>query len=409
MEPVGAEEKGLRRAPLEGVRVLDFTWQAAGPFCTRLLALMGAEVIKVESRARLDIHRRPHPVYGREEVPSYEELLAHKKSVTLNLKHPRAVELARKLAAVSDVIIENFRPGVLDRLGLGYEALRLVKPDIIMVSCSAAGQTGPERLHAGYAPIFAALGGLGFITGYEDGPPVELRNHMDHAVGLVACLATVAALWRRKRTGEGAHMDVSGREVVTWLMGEVILDYTLNGRVGRRRGNRDEAIAPHNVYPCRGEDRWVSIAVGSDAEWQALCRVMGWPELARDPRFSDGYLRHNNQAELDEIIAAWTRQHDSWEVSERLQVAGVAAVPSVTAAELVCDPHLKARGAFLEVKGPAGELRPAVGLPWRFSETDRQAASWPPELGAHNREVLCGLLGLSERELAELEAEKAVW
>jgi crotonobetainyl-CoA:carnitine CoA-transferase CaiB-like acyl-CoA transferase len=398
-----------RRTPLEGVRVLDFTWQASGPFCTRLLALMGAEVIKVESRARPDIHRRPHPVYGREEVPSYEELLAHKKSVTLNLKHPEAVELARRLAAVSDVVVENFRPGVMDRLGLGYEALRSVRPDIIMVSCSAAGQTGPERLYAGYAPIFAALGGLGFITGYEDGPPVELRNHMDHAVGLVACFATLAALLYRKRTGRGLHVDVSSREVATWFLGEVVLDYTMNGRVGCRRGNRDEAMAPHNVYPCRGEDRWVSIAVGTDAEWEALCRAMGRPDLAQDPRFSDGYLRHKNQEELDEIIAAWTRRHDAWEVAERLQAAGVAAMVSVTAAELVSDPHLKARGAFLDVKGPDGQSRPAVGLPWRFSETDWQAASWPPELGAHNREVLGGLLGLSEGELARLEAEKAVW
>lgn len=398
-----------RRTPLEGVRVLDFTWQAAGPFCTRLLALMGAEVIKVESRARPDIHRRPHPVYGREEVPSYEELLAHKKSVTLNLKHPEAVELARRLAAVSDVVVENFRPGVMDRLGLGYEALRSVRPDIIMVSCSAAGQTGPERLYAGYAPIFAALGGLGFITGYEDGPPVELRNHMDHAVGLVACFATLAALLYRKRTGRGLHVDVSSREVATWFLGEVVLDYVMNGRVGCRRGNRDEAMAPHNVYPCRGDDRWVSIAVGTDAEWQALCRAMGRPELAQDPRFSDGYLRHENQEELDQIIAAWTHRHDAWEVAERLQAAGVAAMPSVTAAELVSDPHLKARGAFLDVKGPDGESRPAVGLPWRFSETDGQAAFWPPELGAHNREVLGGLLGLSEGELARLQAEKAVW
>jgi benzylsuccinate CoA-transferase BbsF subunit len=398
-----------RRTPLEGVRVLDFTWQASGPFCTRLLALMGAEVIKVESRARPDIHRRPHPVYGREEVPSYEELLAHKKSVTLNLKHPEAVELARRLAAVSDVVVENFRPGVMDRLGLGYEALRSVRPDIIMVSCSAAGQTGPERLYAGYAPIFAALGGLGFITGYEDGPPVELRNHMDHAVGLVACFATLAALLYQKRTGRGLHVDVSSREVATWFLGEVVLDYTMNGRVGCRRGNRDEAMAPHNVYPCRGEDRWVSIAVGTDAEWEALCRAMGRPDLAQDPRFSDGYLRHKNQEELDEIIAAWTRRHDAWEVAERLQAAGVAAMVSVTAAELVSDPHLKARGAFLDVKGPDGQSRPAVGLPWRFSETDWQAASWPPELGAHNREVLGGLLGLSEGELARLEAEKAVW
>lgn len=397
------------RAPLEGVRVLDFTWQAAGPFCTRLLALMGAEVIKVESRARLDIHRRPHPVYGREEIPSYEELLAHKKSVTLNLKHPKAVDLARKLAAESDVVIENFRPGVMDRLGLGYEVLRSVKPDLIMVSCSAAGQTGPERLYAGYAPIFGALGGLGYLTGYEDGPPVELRNHIDHAVGLVACFVTLAALFYRKRTGRGLHVDVSSREVVTWFLGEVILDYTMNGRVGHRQGNRDEAMAPHNVYPCRGEDRWVSIAVASDSEWQALCRAMRRPELACDARFSDGYLRHKNREELDEIIAAWTRHHDAWEVAERLQAEGVAAMPSVTAADLVSDPHLRVRGAFVEVRSPNGEFRSAVGLPWRFSETGRQVAAWPPELGAHNREVLCGLLGLSAVELAGLEAEKAVW
>ncbi len=396
-------------AILHGVRIADFSWHGVGPYCTMLLAQMGAEVIRVESATHLDIHRRAHPVYGRMDVSPYEQLLALKKSVTINMKAPGAVELAKRLILESDVVVENFRPGVMDRLGLGYEALRQLKPDVIMVSCSAAGQTGPEREYGGFAPIFSALGGLGHLTGYVDGPPVELRNQMDHVSGMVACFAVMAALVHHQRTGEGQFIDVASREVATWFMGEVILDYTMNGRIGSRRGNRDSAMAPHNVYPCAGQDRWVSIAAGTDEEWRALCTVMGRSDLATDARFADAFARIQNEDELDRLIADWTRECDALDVTERLQAAGVAAMPSMNGADLVQDPHLQARNAFPEMVGLTGWRRPTSGKPWIFSATPGGVHTWPPELGEHNREIFCGLLGLTEAQFERLQTEQVIY
>ena len=187
--------------PLRGVRVADFTLHAAGPFCAHMLALLGAECIKIETAGRLDIFRKPHPVYGRMGAATFDQVTSNKLSVQLNLKQPRGVELAKRLVAVSDIVAESFRPGVMDRLGLNYEALKAVKPDIVMVSVSASGQTGPERGYAGYAPLFGAAGGLGTLTGYEDGPPTEIRHVMDHSTGLTAAMAVLAAYLRKKRTG----------------------------------------------------------------------------------------------------------------------------------------------------------------------------------------------------------------
>ncbi|MFQ6029604.1 MAG: CoA transferase, partial [Dehalococcoidia bacterium] len=216
--------KSEGHGPLHGVRVADFSVHAAGPFAGVMLASLGADVIKIESAARLDITRRPHTMYGKP-PSSFEQVNANKRSVTLNLKEPRALELALELVRRSDLVLENFRPGVMARLGLGYPQLREVKPDIIMVSLSSNGQTGPESGYAGYAPMFAALGGLGHLTGYPDGPPVELRHAMDHTGGMMAAFAAVAALCARRRAEVGQPVDVSVRDIATSFLGPSLLDY----------------------------------------------------------------------------------------------------------------------------------------------------------------------------------------
>ena len=260
------ENPGMERpGPLAGIRVADFSVHAAGPFAGLMLAEMGAQVIKIESSARLDITRRPHTMYGKP-PSSFEQINANKMSVCLNLKEPRAVELALELVSVSELALENFRPGVLSRLGLGYEAMKEVRPDIILVSLSSNGQTGPESNYAGYAPMFSALGGLGHLTGYADGPPVELRHAMDHTGGMLAAFAAVAALSARQRTGLGQHVDVSVRDLATGFIGPELLDVAMNSREPHRKGNRDDSAAPQGVYRCRGEDEWVSISVASEAE-----------------------------------------------------------------------------------------------------------------------------------------------
>ena len=246
------------QGPLSGVRVTDFSVHAAGPFAGLMLAELGAQVVKIESSARLDITRRTHAVYGKP-PSSFEQVNANKLSVSLNLKEPRAVDLALELVRLSDLVLENFRPGVMDRLGLGYDVIHQVKPDVILVSLSSNGQTGPERSYAGYAPMFAALGGLGHLTGYPDGPPVELRHAMDHTGGMLAAFCAVAALCAKTphlslRKGEpdesslGQHIDVSVRDMGTAFIGPSMLDFAMNGREALRQGNRDDVCIPQGVY-----------------------------------------------------------------------------------------------------------------------------------------------------------------
>ena len=292
-------------APLSGVRVADFSVHAAGPFAGMILASLGADVIKVESAARLDITRRPHAMYGKP-PSSFEQVNASKRSVTLNLKETRALELAHDLVRISDVVLENFRPGVMDRLGLGYPQLREIKPDIIMVSLSSNGQTGPEARYAGYAPMFAALGGLGYLTGYPDGPPVELRHAMDHTGGMMAAFSAVAALCAHRNHQVGQRADVAVRDIATAFMGHALMDTAMNDRDAVRIGNRDDAMAPHGVFPCMGEDQWVTIAVADDAQWRSLKQAMGNPEWADADEYGDAFLRWQNQDTLERRVSEWT-------------------------------------------------------------------------------------------------------
>jgi crotonobetainyl-CoA:carnitine CoA-transferase CaiB-like acyl-CoA transferase len=405
------------RGPLFGVRVVDFSVHAAGPFAGVMLAELGAEVIKIESTARLDITRRPHTMYGKP-PSSFEQVNANKLSVTLNLKERRAVELALELISISDLVLENFRPGVMDRLGLGYPKLREVKPDIILVSLSANGQTGPESRYAGYAPMFAALGGLGYLTGYPDGPPVELRHAMDHTGGMMAAFCAVAALCAKSLQSSqgqagfsqlGQHVDVSVRDIVTSFMGPALLDYAMNHREALRQGNRDDAMAPHGVYRCHGDDAWVSIAIGSEEEWLGLVRTLGNPAWAGDAKFGDAYQRWLHQDELDRHLEAWTVQLSPQEVTRRLQREGVAAFPSPSAAQLTSDPHLLARDAFPTVEHPDKGRQRAVAPPWRLSETPARVDRWTPDLGEHNMQVFHGLLGLSLEEVKALQAARVIW
>lgn len=399
-------ETGATPRPLAGVRVVDFTAYASGPYCTLMLALLGAEVIRVESNTRLDLNRRPHPVYGRLEVPTFDHLSGHKKSITLNLKEPRGAELARELIAVSDLVVENYRPGVMERLGLGWDVVHALDPRTVMVSISAYGQHGPERRRPGYAPIFAAEGGLGHLIGYPDGPPAEVRNQMDHQAGLVAAFLAVALLEERELTGTGRHADVAAREVAAMLVGESIVEALATGSA-RRVGNEHEVFCPHGVYPAAGEDRWIAIAVRSDAEWVRLVEVVGDDELRGD-RLACAEERRRHAEEIDARLAAWTAGQDARELAERLQAAGVCAEMSMSARDVVEDPHLWERGSLVRLEHPVHGERVTVQAPWRFAGADVGYTTWSPPLGEHNEEVICGLLGHDRTELRRWSEEGAV-
>ena len=403
--------EAAKLGPLSGVRVADFSVHAAGPFAGLMLAELGAQVIKIESSARLDITRRPHTMYGKP-PSSFEQVNANKLSVTLNLKEPKAVELALQLVGVSDMVLENFRPGVLERLGLGFDRLRQAKHDLLMVSLSSNGQTGPERGYSGYAPMFAAAGGLGHLTGYPDGPPVELRHAMDHTGGLMGALCAAAALRGKAVDGAGGgslHVDVSVRDVATAFIGPALLDFAMNGREQAPTGNASGAAAPCGVYQCKGKDQWVSVAVASEREWQGLRRALGNPAWTGERRFGDGYQRWLHREDLDRRIEEWTRERTPREATQTLQAEGVAAFPSMSADQLMADPHLAARDSFPVVSHPEKGRQRGVAPPWRFSETPARLDGWTPSLGEHNEAVFHQLLGVPLQRLRRLEEARIVW
>ncbi len=393
------------------------TWVWAGPFCSMLLGALGAEVIKIESRDRLDFFRRyviwpladaaPTDL-GTEESMMFLVANQSKLSVTLNLARPEGMHLLKRLIAVSDVVVENMRPGAMERMGLGYEALSQIRPGIIMLSSSARGGEGPEGSYAGYAAVNHAVGGGAYITGYPDGPPAHAVGDVDIMNATASAFAIVAALRHRRQTGEGQFIDFSQCEGVTSLIGEVLLDFQMTGRVPDRKGNSDELMAPHNVYPCWGIDRWLAIAVETDAEFAALCEVMEMPQLAADSRFADTASRKRNEAELDEIIAAWTRRQDRDHAANRLGAAGVAAAPARDGQDLFHDPHLRERGAFIEVERPDGSGKyDLVGMPWKMSSCEPQLKR-APKLGEHNAYVLENVLGLTPSDIERLEREGVI-
>ena len=395
-------------APLGGIRIADFTIHAAGPFCTQLLSQLGAQCIKIESKTRPDAFRKPHAVYGRMSAATFDQVSVNKLSVRLNLKQPEAVALAKRLVTISDVTAESFRAGVMKRLGLGFDDLRSVKPDVILLSLSSCGQSGPDSHFAGYAPLFGAWGGLGWMTGYADGPPVEMRHVMDHSAGVHAAVATMAALHQRRRTGRAQHIDLAAREVASAMIGDALIQASL-GLTPVRPGNGHLSMAPHGVYPTEQPDRWLTLAVRNDAEWQALVRELDQPVAASDPRFAaaDGRLRHRH--ELDVLLVQWLATRNADATAERLQCAGVCAHVSWNMQDIADDSHLRARGATTEVSAPALPPRLAVGAPARFSKThDVGIRRSTPALGQDEDYVFGELLGLSAAQRADLEAREVI-
>ena len=396
-----------RIAPLTGVRIADFTIHAAGPFCTHLLSQLGAECIKIESRTRPDAFRKPHAVYGRMTAATFDQVSANKLSVRLNLKQPEAVALAKKLVAVSDIAAESFRPGVMARLGLGFDSLCEVKPDLVMLSLSSSGQDGPDSHFAGYAPLFGAWGGLGWMSGYTDGPPVEMRHVMDHSAGLHAAAATIAALHQRRRTGQPQHVDLAAREVASAMIGDALVLASL-GMAPQRPGNADPLMAPSGVYATAQPDRWLTLVVRSDSEWQALVRVLQAEGTDRRFETTEGRLRHRDDVEA--WLSARLAGCDADETAARLQQAGVCAHVSWHMEDIAADPHLRARGALTEVSAPGIPPRLAVGAPARFSQTDEVGIRrLTPELGQDEEYVFGKLLGLSAAQRRDLEAREVIY
>jgi len=395
-----------------------------------LLADMGAEVIKIESRARMDGMRLGRPMVGEdltggdrglwpELQPVFHGLNRNKLSVTLNLRTDAGRGILRRLASISDVVLANFSPGVLERLGMDHTSLRSVKPDIIVASMPAFGDTGPLRDMVAYAPIIQAMSGMMSLVGYapEEGEPLvgELQAAWsDTVAALCTALGVAAALRHRNRTGQGQYVEAAHLEGTAALLGVPMLEYQMTGSIPVPPGNDDPDFAPHNNYPCAGGDAWVAIAVRTEAEWRALAGVMendgaGSSGLTTDARFGDRSSRWINRRDLDDLVTAWTRNFSPQQVIDRLQAAGVAAMPVMNIADQFADPHLNARETYVEIDHPHVGAEMVYGVPWRFSETPGSVRAPAPLLGQHNQYVLLELLGMDEAGVADLVAQQVVY
>jgi benzylsuccinate CoA-transferase BbsF subunit len=333
----------------------------------------------------------------------------NKRSLTLDLASERGKELFLRLVPLCDALFENFRASVMDRLGLGYAVLSQANPRLVYVKISSQGATGPEKDYGSLGSTLEQTAGLASITGYEDGRPLMTNEtYPDPVVGILAVGALMAALRRRRQSGTGTFVDLAQREVTAAMLGEYIVDYAMTGRVPGPMGNRHPLRVPQGVYRCQGEDKWIAVAVGSDAEWHGLCQAMGQPHLAEDTRFATVLARRQHQAELDQLLTNWTQAHDHNQAMHTLQAHGVAAGAVLTGGETLVDAHLEARGFWDVVEHPESWTYKQVTPPWRLSKSPRRSTSPAPTLGEHNHYVLSDLLGLSQQEVAALAAQGVI-
>jgi benzylsuccinate CoA-transferase BbsF subunit len=403
--------------PLAGVRVADFTWAGVGGYCGLLWAMLGAEVIKIETKVRGGTQRASNPA-RRVGVKSNlaEELSRNKKSVLLNLKTEAGVRLARELVSVSDLTAENFRPGVMDRLGLGYRDLARVRPDIVMVSMAANGQTGPDRALPGYAGIFGALSGVSSLMGYAGGPPAELRLPADMLAGTMGAVAGVAGLYRRRVTGQGQYIDCANRESLGTVIGEYFIAASV-GQAHTREANQVFGRAPYNCYQCADDpdgctlgerERWVAIGITRDGQWAALCQVLDLGPLGDDPALRTADGRWARRDEIDAAIGRCTRTEPAELLESRLQAAGVPAGVVMRPGDLLADAHLTDRAKWQVLD--RGDAMPWItfGVPMHFESAGEAAGYAAPPLGASSVSVLTELLGYTEADVKEFQDAEVV-
>ena len=411
---------GNSNQPLKNFRVLDLSRIWAGPYCTKLMADMGAEIIKMESLSVYDSHRGPiNPARGIAAYPDCEPgdepwnrngwfncLHMSKYGISLELTTETGRKVFEQLVAISDVVIENFRQGSLERLGYSYETLRRIRPDLIYVSMPAFGNSGPWQKYLAYGIGQEQLSGMAHMTGYRgEGPMKSGINHGDPITGSHAAGVLLAALRYRKRTGKGMFVDVSQQESAVSLIGADVLAYQMTGKEPERRGNRSPYFAPHNSYQCAGDDRWVAIAATNDEEWRQLAQQVGGPELAGDSRFSTLAGRMEHEDHLDELISGWTADKKAYDICHLLQKEGVPASPVMGGPDLLADPHYEARGTFVRVNHEqVGEMT-YPGIPWKMSATPGEVRWASHTLGQHNRQIYGELLGIPSEGIDDLETQ----
>jgi crotonobetainyl-CoA:carnitine CoA-transferase CaiB-like acyl-CoA transferase len=401
----------MTRLPFEGIRILDFGWIFAVPHATAYLGALGADVIRVESTLAPDLVRF---LTGTDGVPGfnrsgiYHAINFSRRGIALQLAHPKAQEIARRLVKLSDVVTENFTVGNMQKYGLGYEDLRAIRPDIIMLSGTPLGQDGPFARTVGFGPTTQAYAGLCHLTGYPNSFPCGIGGTWpDFAVGTAMVFFLLAALYHRDRTGQGKYLDLSMAEMVTTMIPEAMLEYFMNGRDPGPVGNRDDAMAPHGVYPVSGDDQWIAIAISTDEEFRMLCGILAVPSLADDPKFARLADRLRNVEALDAEVAARTRNFTREDLVAKLRERQIAAGPVYNTQDLMQDKAFLASGMLEKLgHGEVGE-RIVPTLPVRFSAIEPRYFG-APMIGEHTDEVLRELLGMSADEIAQLRDGKVL-
>lgn len=392
---------------LQGIKVADFSWIIAGPLTGKFLADFGAEVTRIESSTSPDVLRSVWPmkdgIAGIDRSPTFARYNAGKYGVSLNLRHPKGVEVAKRIVAWADIVLENFTPGAMERLGLGYEDLRKMKSDIIMLSLPMLGRTGPLATHPGLGVQLSDLIGFGNVTGWPDREPnTPPGAYTDFISPHYAISVLMAALDYRRRTGKGQYIELSQYEAGLNFMAPVIMDWTVNGREPIRKGNRCDHAVPHGVYRCQGEERWCAIAVFTDEEWESLCQLMDDPALAKDPMYATLMGRIEHAEEIDRLVEEWTMRHWAEEVMSKLQEAGVPAGVVANGRDLYEDRQLAARGFYKELNHAEIGPHHYPGPPFKLSKTPGEPHSPAPCLGQHNEYVYRQVLGMSDEEFVQL-------
>lgn len=395
----------MGKGALEGVKVADFTWQVAAPLAVEYLAENGATVVRVESVTVVDTLRLGPPRRGEGVGESgwYAFFTCNKYSLAVNLKHPRGPELAKRLVAWADIVVDNFSAGTMGRWGLDYESLKKIKPGIIVLEANIQGQTGPHAKQPGFGVMAVAMAGITNYTGWPDRGPVNpYVGYTDLILPRFAATTILAALDYRDRTGKGVYIDISQFETGLQFIAPAILEYTANGIESQRMGNECSYAAPHGAYQCQGDDRWCTISVFTDEEWHSFVEVIGSPEWAKEERFSTLLGRKQNEDELNRLVEQWTVNLTPEEVMARLQTVGVAAGVVESPADILEDPHLKERGHFwIEDYRDLGMFH-HNGPSYRLSKTPSEFKFSPPNIGENTEYVCKEILKIPEEEYVDL-------
>jgi benzylsuccinate CoA-transferase BbsF subunit len=402
--------KEVVKQAFEGIKIAEFAWLAAGPFIIKYFSDHGATVIKIESSTRPDTLRQTPPF--QENKPGinrsgwFAKYNTNKHGISLNLSHPKARPVVEKLVRWADIVIESFTPGVIEKWNLGYEEMVKINPDLIMMSTSAQGQTGPRAQQPSYGVQLTSLAGFVHLTNWPDrGPAMVYGAYTDFIAPYFGTAALVAALDYRRRTGKGQYIDLSQYECAVHFLAPLLLDYGVNERVHYRMGNRSPYAAPHGVYRCLGEDSWCAIAVFTDEEWETFCSVLSNPDWTKNEKFQTISARKKNEDELDQWIEEWTKKFSAEEVMKQMQGARVPAGVVQNNEGVYGDPQLNARGHFRKLEHPEMGFYAVESLPFKLSKTPSELKQAAPCLGQDNYNVYTEILGFTDQEFIELSEE----